>query len=83
MQIDKFTKACLLAIVILLTILVVKPVFEARESYAAKTVQYEVVDSTLNPDNANKVLNEQAKNGWELVAVSGDGGYGMHYIFKR
>ena len=82
MQIDKFTKACLLAIVILLTILAVKPVFEARESYAAKTVQYKVVYA--GEGSGEKTLNEQSKDGWELVQAVGRGDFNpVIYIFKR
>ncbi len=35
MQIDRFTKTCLLAITIVLTILLARPELEAKENYAA------------------------------------------------
>lgn len=77
MQIDRFTRACLLAIIILLTIFVVRPVFEIKESYAAGGVEYKVISDL--PDAARffreteKVLNQYAKQGWELVEYSNGG----------
>ena len=71
MRIDRFTKACLLAIIILLTILVVKPVFEARDSYAGKRVEYKVI--VLPQENLPKweqQLMQLGNDGWELVGFT-------------
>lgn len=78
MQIDRFTKACLLAIVVLLTILLVKPVFEARDSYAAKKVQYKVVFLSEPRESGKKhdpqiwevELQKYGSEGWELVGFA-------------
>ena len=74
MQIDRFTKACLFAIVVLLTILVVKPVFEPRDSYAAKRAEYKVIDFSYGSKAAEweQIFNQYGKDGWELVGFASD-----------
>jgi len=72
MQIDRFTKACLLAIVVLLTILVVKPVFEPRDSYAAKKVQYKVVflEEPSIERHWEEKFQQYGNEGWELAGFA-------------
>lgn len=68
MRIDRFIKASLLAVVILLTILVVKPLFEAGHSYATKRVEYKVI--ALPGENLSKweqQFMQLGNDGWELV----------------
>jgi hypothetical protein len=68
MQIDRFTKTLLLAIIVLLTILVVKPVFQASIIYGGKGIEYRVIalpDADLG--EWEKVLNQLGKDGWELI----------------
>jgi hypothetical protein len=74
MRIDRFTKTCLLAIVVLLSIFVVKPVFEPRYSYAAKSIEYKVIEFThqAQPKEWETVLNQYGKDGWELAGFSPD-----------
>ncbi|MBF0472459.1 MAG: hypothetical protein HQK91_12345 [Nitrospirae bacterium] len=71
MQYDRFTKACLLAIVLLLMIILVKPMFEPKDSFAAaKKVQYEVIQKEWDKDEFQIVLNKMANSGWELVSFT-------------
>lgn len=86
MKTDKFTKGCLLAVVVLLAVLLIKPYFEANVAYAAKGVEYKVVwtgcDDRKELDIAacyQKELNGYGREGWELV---GTGVRGM-WVFKR
>ncbi|MEK7698770.1 MAG: hypothetical protein AAB332_00050 [Planctomycetota bacterium] len=68
MQIDRFTKACLFAMVVLLAILLVKPVFEPRDSYAGKRIEYKAI--ALPGEDLKKweeVLGQYGSDGWELV----------------
>jgi len=82
MQVDRFTKALLLAIVILLSIVVVKPVFEARDSYAAKNVKYKVISDLPSVANGRTEkyskgteigLNKYGAEGWELIYYDNEG----------
>ena len=63
----------------LLTILLVKPVFEPRDSYAAKKIEYKVVNlpdilnSSKSPDTLFKELNKYGAEGWELVLYKDEG----------
>lgn len=84
MKLDKCTKVLLLAIVVLLTIIIVRPAFEPKNSYAAKGVEYKVVplamDFTLREmEHLQKRLNDFATEGWELILIY-PGGIG---VFKR
>jgi hypothetical protein len=82
MQVDRFTKALLLAIAILLLILVVKPVFESRDSYAEKNVKYKVISdlpSIINGKTEQFLkgteigLNKYGAEGWELIYYDNEG----------
>lgn len=76
MQVDRFTKACLFAIVVLLTIFLVKPVFEPRDSYASKNFKYKVTilqPTYDNPGAFKKLedeLNKLGAEGWEVILYS-------------
>ena len=72
MQIDRFSKACLFAIVVLLTILIIKPMFEAKESYAARTVQYKVVflSEPKNEKQWETEFLQYGNDGWELIGFA-------------
>lgn len=74
MSTDRFTKTCLLAIVVLLTILLVKPVLNPRDSYAAKRSEYKIIEfgNASRPLQWEQALNQYAKDGWELVGLSPD-----------
>jgi len=81
MQIDRFTKACLLAIVILLSILFVKPMFEVRDSHAAKTIKYLVIPIPGGTEPMQQTLDKYGADGWELVAL--EEAMGNHFIFRK
>ncbi len=74
MNIDRLTKACLLTIVFLLSILVVKPLFEV-DSYAGKSIDYKVI-TFHESDNESElkkswegILKQYGKDGWEVVGL--------------
>lgn len=82
MLLDRFTKVLLLAIVVLLAVIVMKPVFEPENSYAAKKIEYKVVyglpsvaDMRGEPffKGTENGLNKYGAEGWELVEYSNSG----------
>ena len=85
MQLDRFTKAFLLIISISLTILVSKPIFEVKESYAKKNIEYKVV--AVGPYNAKaealeKKIQQMGNEGWELVLIFPDNNP-FRAVFKK
>jgi hypothetical protein len=84
MKFDLFTKISLIIIVVLLALNIILPILSSPEpSYAAKNIQYKVINSEEVPrdkENFEKLFNEYGKEGWEFVALELNWGY---YIFKR
>ncbi len=84
MLVDRFIKVSHLAIIILLIIILVKPIFEPEDSYASKpkTIEYKVIHNL--PDLMNSKgeqfykgteegLNKYGAEGWELIEHSNRG----------
>lgn len=72
MKFDLFTKISLIIIVVLLALNIILPILSSpAPSYAAKNIQYKVIDyhaKIPNKENVEKLLNEYGKEGWEFVA---------------
>ena len=84
MKCDLFTKISLIIIVVLLALGIILPILSSSApSYAAKNIQYKVINSEEVPrdkENFEKLFNEYGKEGWEFVAFDMAWGF---YIFKR
>ena len=86
MKFDLFTKISLIIIVVLLALNIILPILSSpAPSYAAKNIQYKIIDYQevevpRKIENIEKLFNEYAKEGWEFVALELNWGF---YIFKR
>lgn len=84
MKFDLFTKISLIIIVVLLALNIILPILSSPvPSYAAKNIQYKVINSekvSRDKENFEKLFNEYGKEGWEFVAFDMAWGF---YIFKR
>ena len=84
MKFDLFTKISLIIIVVLLALNIILPILSSpAPSYAAKNIQYKVINSekvSRDKENFEKLFNEYGKEGWEFVAFDMAWGF---YIFKR
>jgi hypothetical protein len=73
MQIDRFTKSCLITIVLLLAVLVLRPNVKELVVQASGPTEYKVIliqsRGNLNAEqnNIETELNAEAKQGWILV----------------
>ena len=81
---DLFIKTSLIIIVVLLALNIILPILSSPvPSYAAKNIQYKVINSekvSRDKENFEKLFNEYGKEGWEFVAFDMAWGF---YIFKR
>jgi len=72
MKFDLFTKISLIIIVVLLALNIILPLLSSpAPSYAAKNIQYKVINSekvSRDKENFEKLFNEYGKEGWEFVA---------------
>lgn len=81
-------KVLLVAIVVLLTVNLIRPLLSPSVTHAARPIQYKVVPhpetiGKLPPERAQIVqslLDQHAKNGWELVVFDP---LDYHLIFKK
>ena len=84
MKESRFTKVLLIIIGVLLSLnLVVLLLSNPPSSYAAKSIQYKVINIEEVPrdkENFEKLFNEYGKEGWEFVALELQWGF---YVFKR
>ena len=84
MKCDLFIKISLIMIVVLFALGIILPILSSSApSYAAKNIQYKVINSEEVPrdkENFEKLFNEYGKEGWEFVAFDMAWGF---YIFKR
>ena len=84
MKFDLFTKISLIIIVVLLALNIILPILSSpTPSYAAKNIQYKVINSgkvSRDKENFEKLFNEYGKEGWEFIAFDMAWGF---YIFKR
>lgn len=86
MNIGRLTTACLLAVIVLVSVFLVRPLFEVRNGYAGKSIDYKVI--TLHePNNESElkrsweeILKQYGKDGWELVGFAPSN---HPYIAKR
>ena len=82
---NRFVKVCLSLIVILLSVIAVRPFLQPGSAHAAGPVEYRVLpvnrELATNQSACQNFLNVEGKDGWLLVAVPQDGqGF---YIFRR
>ncbi len=75
MRLDKTSKTLLLVITILLTIILVKPLFEVRSSYAQRKTAYKIVslNRSWNSTQIESEFNKHGTQGWEFVQYFGAG----------
>lgn len=64
-------KVLLLAIVVLLTVNLIRPILSPSVTHAARRIQYKVAVywELRNEQEFQSLLNDYAKEGWELVAI--------------
>jgi hypothetical protein len=65
---DRFSKSCLLMIVLLLTIIALHPLLITPTASAAGRYKYALTTATNNIDGIQASLDKWAADGWELVA---------------
>ena len=68
---NRFTEACLLAIVLMLAIIAVRPIASPQPAIAATHYKYLVAYPNTNPAGPGDVqaeLDKRAAEGWDLVA---------------
>ena len=71
---DRFTRACFLAIVLLLSVIAFRPFLQPDHAHAAQGSQYKVIPITIFAPTPSGVETEQAlkkyaADGWELTAA--------------
>jgi hypothetical protein len=64
---DRFSKACLLVCVLLLTVIALRPVVEPPKAHAANQYKYLAVSSN-GPEWVQRDIDRQANDGWEFVS---------------
>jgi hypothetical protein len=70
MMSDRFSRACLLAIVLLLAVIALRPWFEVRHARAAEHSQYMVIQAyPSNLKYYNETMKKYTDDGWEFVAA--------------
>jgi len=86
---DLFVRMSLIIIVVLLALNLILPILlSSAPSYAAKKIEYKVINLSSGPPydidklqvQVENIFNEYGKEGWEFVAL--DLQWGL-YIFKR
>jgi len=81
---DLFIRTLLIITVVLLALNIVLPILSnPAPSYAAKNIQYKVINCVEAPGNKEdfeKLFNDYGKEGWEFVGFEMQWGF---YIFKR
>jgi len=65
---DRFTKACLVLIILLLAVIAVRPLIVPPAVAAQQHYQYIAV-TVSNPYEPQPVLDKYAADGWELVST--------------
>ena len=71
---DRFTRACLLTIVLLLAVIAFRPFLQPDHAHAAQGSQYKVIPinifgATLSGVETEQALKKYAADGWELTAA--------------
>jgi len=69
---DRFTRACLLTIVLLLAVIAFRPFLQPDHAHAAQGSQYKVVPitmATLSGVETEQALKKYAADVWELAAA--------------
>ena len=83
---DRFTRACLGLVIVLLAIIAARPIVTPQAARAADTYKYAVAQSCLNSDcpNIQAALDKYSTDGWEFVApVSHSNSGVVLLIFRR
>ena len=81
---DLFIRTLLIIIVVLLALNIVLPILSnPMPSYAARPIQYKFSEMAGGAGDAEKILNEYSKEGWELITVGFSGIGSTIAIFKR
>jgi putative copper export protein len=80
---NRFSKVCLLIIIVLLALVAVRP-FVPQPAIAAAHGQYLVTQGNVNTIEMQKELDSRAADGWELVApVVSEQTPGVILIFRK
>ena len=71
---DRFIRACLLTIILLLSVIAFRPFLHPDHAHAAQGSQYKVIPinifgSALSGVEAEQALKQYAADGWELTAA--------------
>ncbi len=67
---DRFTRACLLTIVLLLAVIAFRPFLQPDHAHAAQGWQYKVVPVVIiSGAETEQALKKYAADGWELAAA--------------
>jgi hypothetical protein len=67
MKIDRYTKVVLTVVALALALIAMRPLFSPTPSYAARAIEYKVVNYGTGGPAKEKRLNEMGKDGWDLV----------------
>lgn len=66
---DRFTKACLLAAIALLSVIAFRPYLQPTDAHAAGKWTYKTVGTQFSDVAVDQVLKQYSADGWELVAT--------------
>ncbi len=82
---DRFSKSCLVLIVILLTVIALRPLTNPQTAVAAEQYEYKVVLANFQTEEVQSKANELAAQGWELLTSLGSGTsfHGAALIFRK
>jgi hypothetical protein len=82
---DRFVKACLVVIALLLSIIAFNSIMRPQASHAAVKYSYQVVVTTPTANWTQPELDKAAAQGWELVATPtwSSNGPNTLLIFRR
>jgi|SRR3989304_6425328 len=78
MKTDKFTRGCLIAIAVLLAMLLVKPFFEAKVTYAGKGVEYKVISGMPPQVIGFGVRHRKTAEEWREYTVGAEQGLNQY-----
>lgn len=81
---NRFSKASLVIVILLLAVIALRPILSPRPALAASHYQYLVVTTGPASNEIQEVLNKHVAAGWELAApVYAEEVHGFTLIFRK
>ena len=83
MHIDRFTKVCLMVLVLLLAVIAFRQLLSPVQVEAARKYRYLYEQAYPNGPTVQGDLDKRAAEGWEFVAIINKDGAGEYLLFRK